>query len=226
LAKIEETAKVKPVAAPGCPPLSAMDRRTVTQSAATHGLAPVHLAVTQMSAAPKREPKTHEVSILPDCRLSPLMIGALRGDKVRLTNKSPAPLLPRLPGDQFLQALIQGGSREITLDSMGPASLHCDFAGFCGETWIVTTGHTLYAVTDAEGRFKISGIPLNQELVIHAWHPLFEVTSAPFKLTKAEASKTLDLELKPLAQAAEAAPAEPTSSAPSKEKTSPKPKQP
>jgi hypothetical protein len=189
----------------GCPPVSDEDRRSVSENASTHGLFPVHIAVTQMQAAPPRAPVTHEVSI-ENCRLTPRLIGAMRGDKLRITNKSQATFLPVLPGDAFMQGSLPGASREVALEQMGPQLLRCGFAGYCGETVLITVAHSLYAVTDAEGRFTLSGIPLDQELVVHAWHPLFEVSSLPFKLSKAEPKQQLEFTLKPTAPAATPAP--------------------
>jgi hypothetical protein len=189
---------------PGCPPLSDDDRRPVSEQAETHALSPIHVAITGMSAAPPRAPQTHEVTI-EGCRLKPKLVAAMNGDKLKVINRSQTAFLPVLPKDPFMQAILSGDSREAPISFIGPSPLSCGFGSYCGESLLVSTAHSLYAVTDAQGHFTISGVPLDQELTIHAWNPVFEATSAPFKLTREASSKTIELALTPLA------PAEPTS---------------
>jgi hypothetical protein len=187
----------------GCPPLSEADERTVARDPETQGLSPVHLAVTQMSAAPSREPRTHEVAI-EDCRLTPRMLGVMQGDNLRVINRSKTTFLPVLPGDKFMQAILPGATREVPLDAPGSLEVHCGFGGYCGATMLVSVAHSLFTISDRKGHFTIEGIPLGEELIVHAWHPLFEVTSEPFKLSGEEPHKSLELTLSPLPKQAPA----------------------
>lgn len=193
----EQTARQAAAAVPqGCPALSAVDERKVEQHPTTGGLYPVHIAITQMSAAPPREKRTHEI-VIEDCRLKPGLVAAMHGDVLRVTNRAHTAFLPVLPGDTFMQAIMPGKSREVDLNALGAFDVQCSFGGYCGSTMLVTVAHSLYAVTDAEGRFEITGVPLDEELTVHAWNPLFDVTTASIKLTKAEPTQELVLALTP-----------------------------
>lgn len=188
---------------PPCPPIDLHDRRTIAAHEGTGGLSPVHVAITDMRAAPPSQPRVHEVFI-DGCRFRPTMLAAQRGDTVRVTNRSDLALLPSLPGDKFMQAMMRGETREFTIKRLGPTRLGCGFSNYCGETSIITLSHPLFAVTDAEGNFTIEKVPLDQSLTLHAWHPLFDVTSVPFTVTAGEPEKRLEIELAPAPIAPEA----------------------
>lgn len=183
-----------------CPPIDAADQRPVSRALPSGGLSPIHVAITGMRAVPERAPMVQEIFI-DACRLQPALIGVRRGDTIRVTNRTDAPFLPILPGDKFMRGMMRGESRDFPAQSKGSLTIHCDMGYFCGESTIVTLSHPLQAVTDAQGRFNIEQVPLDEELQIHAWHPLFEVASAPFKLTHAQREKTLELAITPTAAA-------------------------
>lgn len=221
LAPLPEKGKTDTAIAPGCPPIGEPDRKQVAEHEGSHGLSPLHVAITGMTAAPKRSPVTHELEIR-DCRLAPGMIAAMTGDTLRITNKSQAPFLPLMPRESFMQALLPGAQREAPISGIGPMALKCGFGAYCGESTLLSTSHSLYAITDAEGRFTITGVPLDQELTVHAWHPLFTPTSATFKLTNAERSKEVELTIQPVAAAPEGAPTETAPAKPAPKKAAPK----
>lgn len=179
-----------------CPAIDLTDQRTVSRHAETSGLSPVHVAITRMTAVPERPPRTHELFI-DACRLRPTLVGAIRGDTIKIVNRSDTALLPRLPKDSYMRGLLRGESRELLLEQLGTTRLRCEFGSYCGESAVITLSHPLQAVTDEQGRFKIDSIPLDQPLTLHAWHPLFEVASAPFTLTDAAREQTLTLRLVP-----------------------------
>jgi len=201
--------KTDVVAAQECPPIAESDRRQVTENMATQGLTPLHVALTGMSAAPERAPVTHELEIR-DCRFAPTMIAAMTRDKLHVVNHSKVPFLPLLPGDTFMQALLPGAERDVDIKGIGPLILKCGLGSYCGESVLLSTAHPLYAVTDAEGRFTITGVPLDEALTVHAWHPLFKPAEASVKLTKDELSKDVELLIEPVSApeppATEAAP--------------------
>ena len=64
-----------PMSVNPCPPVDAHDRRTISVHDRTAGLSPAHVAITGMTAAPKREARVHELFI-DGCRQRPTMIGA------------------------------------------------------------------------------------------------------------------------------------------------------
>jgi hypothetical protein len=192
----------KPISTPPCPPVDLYDRRTVQANETNQGLSPVHVAITGMTAVPTREPRVYEISI-DACRMRPTLLGAMRGDTIRLSNRSEATFLPMLPGDRFMRGLMPREAREFVTKRLGPTPLSCGFASYCGESSVITLSHPLYAVTDAQGSFTIERVPLDQKLTLHAWHPLFEVTSVEFELSASEPDKRVSIELAPSPPAAD-----------------------
>ncbi len=207
LAVLPTSGTADTVVAPGCPAITAADAKRVQEDPQTRGLSPIHVALTGMTAAPPREPVTHDV-LIQDCRLRPGLIGAVSGDKLRVTNRSNTAFLPLLPGDAFMQAILPDATREVELKGLGPAELKCGFGSYCGESIVLAVAHSLFAVTDSSGQFSISGVPLDQDLTVHAWHPLFDVADAKFRLSAAEPSKVVEFVLTPSAAAAPPQPAE------------------
>ena len=178
-----------------CPPIDLHDQRSVTR-ADGGGLSPVHVAITGMRTTPPSTPRTHELFI-DGCRLRPSMLAATRGDSVRITNRTDTALLPLLPGDRFMQGMMRGESRELSLKQLGRSVIRCNFANYCGETVVVTVSHPLYAITDGEGRFRIENVPLDQPLKVHAFHPLFDVATVEVTLTSKVRERTIALTLTP-----------------------------
>jgi hypothetical protein len=187
---------VKPPSVAPCPPVDLSDQRTISLAKQTGGLSPVHLAMTGMSASPPHVPTTHELFI-DACRLRPTLVGATRGDTLRVTNRSSTALIPTLPGDKFMRGMMTGESRDAPI-SATQVKVSCGFGSYCGEALVVATTHPLYAVTTSEGFFTIENVPLDQDLRIHAWAPLFDVSSEPFRLSEDKREAVIDLTLTPL----------------------------
>lgn len=185
-----------PTASKACPSYSAADRKVFTLVPETRGLSPVHVALTQMTAAPRAEPKTREVTI-DGCRLHPPLTAAMVGDTLRVLNRSDTVLMPLLPGDAYMASLAKGEAREAKLEAMGPTRIACGLSGYCGEALVITLAHPLFAVTDKAGEFEIKGVPLDQDLTVHAAHPFIGVTSAPVRLTKEQPLGHVELVLTP-----------------------------
>lgn len=186
---------VVPPSTPPCPPVDNTDRRIVARSKQTGGLSPVHVALTGMKAVPTVQPATHEIFI-DACRLRPALVGAQRGDTLRVTNRSETPMVPQLPGQSFMRGMLRGESAEMPLKST-QVRIHCPFGSYCGETLVISTTHPLYAVTTTEGFFTIEQVPLDQDLRVHAWHPLFDITSTGFRLTDSAREAMVELTLTP-----------------------------
>lgn len=205
-----------------CPAVDVNDQRIVARDPASGGLSPVHVALTEMSAVPTRAPEVHELFI-DACRLRPTLVGALRGDTVRVTNRSPSVLLPILPGDTFMRGLMRGETRDFALTRLGPTAVECAFGNYCGKSLVIGVSHPLYAVSDDKGRFTIRQVPLGQELKLNAWHPLFQVTTVSVELSRAEPEKTVELTLQPTPSAAASTrtPSSSTPRAPAKGRSQP-----
>jgi hypothetical protein len=183
-----------------CPTVDASDQRTVSVAKQTGGLSPIHVAITGMSAAPPHEPVTHELFI-DACRLRPAMIAAVRGDTVRVTNRSETALVPRVPGASYMRGLLKGETASGVLKAARTV-VDCGFGSYCGDSLVIATTHPLAAVTTPEGFFTIEHVPLEQELRVFAWNPLFELTSQLVKLTHAQPEQMIELTLTPTAVAA------------------------
>jgi hypothetical protein len=80
---------------------------------------------------------------------------------------------------------------------------------------VITLTHSFATLTDAHGQFHFDQFPADEPISISAWHPLFQEASAQVTVGSAE-KKELELVVKPVPQAVEAAPVSPSSpSAPS-----------
>jgi len=105
--------------------------------------------------------------------------------------------LPSMAGDTFMEAILAGASRTIELKRVGADRLVCRFGAFCGQTDVLVTGHSLFAVSDTRGSYKIDKVPLDQQITVHAWHPLFEESQQTITLSKDAPTAKITLTLKP-----------------------------
>ncbi len=200
----KETSKLVVVNPPRpCTPLDDNDLQPVKRDAATGGLSSVHVALTGMASTAPVAPRTHELRLV-NCRLNQPLLAARLGDSVRITNGSESALLPSMPGDSFMEAILPNQSRTIELKRVGSSRIACGFSSYCGQTDLLVTSHSLFAVSDATGHFRIDNVPLDRELTVHAWHPLFDESHETFTLTRTKdaATRTVKLVLKPLPVAA------------------------
>ncbi len=204
-----------------CTPVSESDLEPVKQ-ASDGGLSSVHVALTGMESTAPAEPKTHELR-LENCRLNQFLLGARLGDRVRITNASDAPLLPSVLGDTFMEAILANQSRTVDLKRVGASRIACNFGAYCGQTDLLVTSHSLFAVSDKAGHYRIDNVPLDRELTVHAWHPLFEESRETITLTKAAPTRTIKLVLKPT-PVIPTPTAQPTPATPAKTELKTKPK--
>jgi hypothetical protein len=63
---------------------------------------------------------------------------------------------------------------------------------------VVVLGHPFFALTDAEGRFRIEGLPPG-EFNVHAWHPLFREARAVASASTASEASDVELAIQPRA---------------------------
>lgn len=198
-----------------CPPVRQGDRTPVRMDEDRNlvGLmvAVDATALDETEVAP-RAPVTHELTIR-ECRLQPMFVAAVRGDKLRITNEDEYPFLPARLGDAQFQALLQGQSREFPLDEGNVLQFECAFAAPCGSADVVVSYHPLFALTGDGGKFRIDGVPANRALRIVAWHPLFLESAVSVNLATGE-TETVQIEISP-APRPEAAPPDTTMEEPS-----------
>lgn len=159
-----------------CTPPTEADRRPVvaTESGALSG---VLVSVADFEGpGPPHEAVAHEL-VIRDCRLSPMLVSATRGDSLVVRNETDYPFLPQLGRSPFMQALLQGQSRTFPLSEGGIQSVTCGFTAPCGRAEVFVLYHPVHGVTDAEGRFRLERVPAGAEITLGAWQSLFEPVS-------------------------------------------------
>ncbi len=199
-----------------CNPPAERDREPVRRVAGDR-LVGVLVAVSEFTGDVPREPATHEVFIR-DCRLTPELVVATRGDTLRLVNETNYPFFPDL-GQGLMQALLRQQTRDLELGRGGVRTLACGFTAPCGRTQVVTLYHPLHTITDDQGHFRIEGVPSGQEIRLNAWHPLFAETNVAVTARPGE-TRRVEITLSPAR--AQAAPT-PQSPAPTTPEQAPTP---
>jgi len=177
-----------------CPPAQQTDRAPL-QPGTERGLGGVLVALHDFSTIPEHEPVIHEMTIT-DCRLTPRLLVATRGDTLRLTNETDYPFLPNFGSGGIMQAILHERSRNTELDQGGIRTLQCGFAAPCGRAEIVTLYHPLHSVTEPTGRFRIEDVPAGEEVRVSAWHPLVQEASETVTLRPGE-TREIELVVEP-----------------------------
>ncbi len=140
------------------------------------------------------EPQEREVRIR-GCRLQPPLVTATRGDTLVLSNESDYPFMLAVGRSSFMEGLLKGSPKRIDLDEGGVQAIRCGFAAPCGRTDVVVVYHPVHTVTGAGGRFELE-VPANQNVEIHAWHPLFQDTTVTVAVPQGE-TREVELVLTP-----------------------------
>ncbi|MDQ3037498.1 MAG: hypothetical protein M3Y87_34205 [Myxococcota bacterium] len=175
-----------------CTPPREADRTPVTVADETGGLIGLSIVGTGAEEGnwPRaEEPVVHEV-VIRDCRITPSILVATRGDRVRISNETAYPFFPEI-GEGILQALLRGEPREVPLERGGVRTIQCGFAAPCGRMELITLYHPIHTVSGPEGRFRLE-VPAEQDVRITAWHPLFQETATT---TRVGAGETREVEL-------------------------------
>lgn len=179
-----------------CTPPREADRTPVTVADETGGLIGLSIVGTGNEEGnwPRaEEPVVHEV-VIRDCRITPSILVATRGDRVRLSNETAYPFFPEI-GEGILQALLRGEPREVPLERGGVRTIQCGFAAPCGRMELITLYHPVHTVTGPEGRFRLE-VPAEQDVRITAWHPLFEEASTSARVAPGE-TREVELTIRP-----------------------------
>lgn len=140
---------------------------------------------------PPRKPQEIEL-IIRDCRLEPRLVAGVTGDELLLKNRSDRPMLPFIGQQGFVETLSSGETRRTTLDARGVSRVGCGVTGYCGSADLVVLAHPVFGVTGELGRFEIESVPADQELTLHAWHPLFQEVQQKLTVPRGE---TVELEI-------------------------------
>jgi hypothetical protein len=169
-----------------CTPPREVDRTPVIVADETGGLVGLSIVGTgpdEQTWPRAGEPVLHELTIR-DCRLSPSILVATRGDRVRISNATDYPFFPNL-GEGVLQALLRAEPREITLGEGGIRTIECGFAAPCGRADVITLYHPVHTVTGADGRFRLE-VPADTDVRVTAWHPFFEEANTTARVAVGE----------------------------------------
>lgn len=179
-----------------CTPPKTTDRQPV-QLTPDGMLTNIVLAATDFSRQPERAKMVHEV-VIEDCRLTPKVVVAMKGDQLRVTNAGEYPFMPAYGETPVVKTLIRGQDYEVPLDKAGVSPVLCGFTAPCGRTDVVVMLHPIHATTDAEGKFELEDFPAGESVKLSAWHPLFEESTIEVRLEPGE-EKSVELVLTPLA---------------------------
>lgn len=162
----------------------------------------VVVAASDFKGAKPRPPRVHEVRI-EDCRLSPSLVVALKGDTLRIRNTVDFPFMPSLAYDEIARTLMPGQHFETELGARPVDALRCGYTAPCGRTDVLTVLHPLYAITDEDGRFRIEDFPADQVVKLHAWHPLFQESELSVELQRGQ-TREVELVLTPVVRPTDA----------------------
>lgn len=178
----------------GCPPVRRSDRRPLSL-AEDRGLGGVLVSISReepFEREPPGEPQRRVVSI-EECMLTPALMVARRGDSLVIRNETDQMFMPRVVNDPFMQGLLPNQERVIPLEAAGRVvDIQCQISTGCGRSDVVVLGHPYFAVTDADGRFRIEGLPAGTYQV-HAWHPLVPEAATTVEATNQPSSEALVL---------------------------------
>ena len=120
---------------------------------------------------PSPEGREHTLRIR-DCRLEPRFLAAVVGDTLVVTNEVEYGYLLGYTTLVAHHGVGRGQSHRIEITRPGVQAVGCEIAAGCGRTDVMVLGHPVAATTGAEGRFELE-IPANDDVVLHAWHPVF-----------------------------------------------------
>jgi hypothetical protein len=179
-----------------CSPPKILDRRPL-QLTDEGKLTGVVIAVSNFKKhPPKRKPVVHEATIR-DCRLTPSTILAMQGDTLKVTSEVKFPFMPGYGPPSPVKTLMPGQSYDVELKTLGASPVSCGFTAPCGRTDVIVLSHTLAALTDAEGNFRIDSFPPGEQVTVTAWHPLLQQSEQQIEIAPGE-TKSIELVVSPV----------------------------
>lgn len=190
----EETGPGRAPLPASCAPFTVEDR-TPVKMLDGRLLAGMMLTGTDFDTDPPITHAVHEVAIR-NCRLTPALIVASAGDKLNVLNDTDHPFFLSMGEEGVQQVLLAHKTRERNLTA-GGLTMGCGFATPCGRTDVFVMHHAVHTVTDAAGHYRITNIPVGEDVKIHAWHPLFHPATATVRIERAGEVVRRDLEVRP-----------------------------
>lgn len=135
------------------------------------------------AALPTATPTERHVAIR-ECRLEPRIVVGAVGDTLVIENQSEDVFLPHVGSGPFMETLLHGESRRVTLDHLDAVPIACSFALACGRSDLVVMRYPVFDVTGEAGRFEIRNVPADQPVKIHAFHPLFREATVEARVAR------------------------------------------
>jgi hypothetical protein len=190
----------------GCTPHTAEDDEPV-HLAADRGLGGILVSVTGdpdtfFRDLPEHQPQERRV-VVDDCRLSPKLVVGLRGDTLVVQNSTQTNFFPLVGQASFAESLVFGESRSTPLERAGLSTITCPVLPHCGRADLVVIMNPVFTLTGEDGRFELRNVPAGQDVVVHAWHPLFREARVDTKVDE-NGERTLELVIEPLPREAAA----------------------
>lgn len=181
----------------GCAPANESDRQPV-QIGTSGGLTNLVIVATgDRERWPDTAGPRTRTARIEGCRLVPHTMVAERGDTIHFENEATFPFFPDL-GTGFTRALLPTDPLDMVLDQGGVRTIGCSFANACGRMEVVTLYHPVFTVSDAEGRFRMTNVPADQDVRVTAWHPLFQEVGGTARVSVG-GTTTLELVITPVA---------------------------
>jgi plastocyanin len=158
-----------------CPQDQARQGWVVVGAGGTLSDAVVHFAPGAVKGAPMQLRQGGNVVDQKGCLYRPYVVGLVKGQKLRVKNSDPtAHNVRAMNGDDQLfneMHIAQAPDKMLPVDAAPGASvqLKCDIHPWM-ETWVYVSDNSLFAVTGADGKFSIEGVPAGS-YEIEVWHP-------------------------------------------------------
>lgn len=131
-----------------------------------------------------------------DCRFAPHAAAVTAGSTIEAKNSDAVLHTTHLYGPKEINVSlpVQGAKSSTTLEQAGMYAVKCDVHGWM-QAYIRVDGHPFHAVTDADGRFRIEGLPAGS-YVLDVWHERLGPLEREFQLD-ASAPTSLEIEYAP-----------------------------
>jgi hypothetical protein len=142
-------------------------------------------------------PKAPTVIEQKGCRFVPHVQGVMVGQEFMFRNQDPelmhiVHVVPRSNKEFGFSQQKKGEERTKVFTSKEIIRLFCDVHPWM-VAWIHVLDHPLFAVSGADGRFKLTGLPPGK-YTIEAWHDGYKAVTQEVEV-KAKETKTLNFEL-------------------------------
>jgi len=153
----------------------------------------VHIRIKIGTAGTHPAPDAPVVVTQSECMYTPRVVGVIAGQKLEIRNGDPTFHNVRgTLGKQILWNLAHlAGAPPHVRSDLGKAgdvvSLHCDVHPWMA-AWAVVSDHPYFAVTGADGSFKLAGIPVGT-YTLEAWHPTLGLKTTKVTVKKGKAAK-------------------------------------